>query len=289
MRLTTLAAATALALLGLPGSTRAAPPTADALALDMMDGEALYTLTGGLKPVSEGFWQTHFPEGRDTSPEVDAARAALNALPLGPDLAAGVYVFVAPFRGTRVASAFVAHRPSLGAVVARRRDVFEPLGVTPATAPQRVLELIDRAPRATRWRAFGLVFGYPEYAVEFFVAAGEEQDAGKPVGRDFVSHPTFASDRGRFVYAVPKGHVERAEDRRLKAATADILARYRAWRAVYLAGERLGAVALLRSWLAPPAVCRPPTARADARPGCPDRPSPVSPAGPRARRRPLCR
>ena len=74
-----------LAFVGFPGSTQAAPPTADAMALLMLDSEALYTLTGGLKPVSEGFWQASFPENQDTSPEMDAARVVLDTLPLGAE------------------------------------------------------------------------------------------------------------------------------------------------------------------------------------------------------------
>jgi hypothetical protein len=294
---TTLNACVAVvAVFGLAGSTWAAPPTPDVLALKMLDSEALYTLTGGLKPISEGFWQVRFPEGRDTTPDVDAVRAALEDLPLGPDIEAGVYVFATPFDGKRSAAAFVAHKPSVRALVERRRDVFEPLGVTSAMSPQRVLELIDRAPGSARWRGFGLVFGYPEYAVEFFVAAGERQAAtGKFVERDFLNLPTFASDRGRFVYAVPKGHVERDEDRRLKATTEDIFARYRAWRTVYLADERLGAVALLKNWLAPPAIwwatpeptAVPLSALADTRVICPTRPSVCD--APRVRCRRLCR
>lgn len=234
----------------------AAPPTADALALKLLDGEALYTVTGGLKPVSDGFWQARFPATQTTSDEVEAVRRTLATLPLGPDLEAGVYVFAAAFDGKKSASAFVAHKPSLKALVERRADVFEPIGVSPESTAQQVMEAIDRAPRSARWRAFGLVFGYPEYAVEFFVAAGEEQAATKKfVERDFVQLPTFASDDGRFVYAVPKGHTERAEDQVLKALTADAFTRYKAWRAVYLDEQKLGAVELLRNWITPPAVC----------------------------------
>lgn len=246
-----------LGVVALVGSAQAAPPTADAMALRMLDSEALYTLTGGLKPVSEGFWQTRFPGDQDTSPEVEAARAALGALPLGPDLEAGVYVFAETFKGKRMASAFVAHRPGLRELIRRRGDVFEPLGVTPATSLQEVMEAIDRAPRAARWRGFGLVFGYPEYAVEFFVAAGDKQaETGKLVERDFVNLPTFASERGRFVYAVPKGHTERLEDRELKARTAAIFQTYGAWRSAFVGDGKPGAVALLRCWLAPPVACR---------------------------------
>jgi hypothetical protein len=229
------------------------PPTADELAMRMLDGEGLYTVTGGLKPVSDGFWQTRLPAAQDTSAEVEAVRRHLAALPLGSDLEAGVLVFATPFDGKRTASAFVAHKPALRALIVRRPDVFGPLGVAPGSSPHEVMERIDRGPRAARWRAFGLVFGYPEYAVEFFVSAGEEQArTGKFVARDFVNIPTFGGDRVRFVYAVPKGHTERGEDHWLKAKAGPILTRYRAWREVYLQNQRFGAVELLRNWIASP-------------------------------------
>lgn len=133
--------------------------------------------------------------------------------------------------------------------------MFAPLGIAAGTTPQEVMERIDRGPRAARWRAFGLVFGYPEYAVEFFVEAGERQsETRKFVEREFVQIPTFASDHGRFVYAVPKEHAERTEDRALKTAAGPVLDRYRAWRAVYVGEGKAGAAALLRDWLAPPVV-----------------------------------
>lgn len=230
-------------------------PDAAALALRFLDGEGLYTATGGLKPVSDGFWQTRFPATQDTSAAVETVRRRLAALPLGPDLEAGVLVFAAPFDGKRAASAFVVHKPALRALVSRRADVFGPIGVTPDTPPQQVMERIDRAPREARWRASGLAFGYPDHAVEFFVAAGEEQArTGTFVKRDFVHLPTFGGDREGFVYAVPPGHVERAEDRTMWAATTAILDRYRRLRAVYVGDGRAGTVALLRDWIAPPVV-----------------------------------
>ncbi len=261
----------AVAALLAPAGASAEMPTVNSMALRMLDGEALYTAAGGLKPVSDGFWQARFPADQVTSPEVDAARAALAALPLGPDLDAGVYVFAKPFGGQRTASAFVAHKPSLSALIARRWDAFGPLGVTPATRPQQVMEAIDRAPPAARWRAFGLAFGYPDYAVDFFVAAGEEQAAtGQFVARDFLSLPTFASDRGRFVYAVPKGHAERDEDRQLKAATAPIFAAYAAWRQAYVGDGKATAQVPWGDWLALPTVA----ATAPATPHCePSRPT----------------
>ncbi|MGL4422242.1 MAG: hypothetical protein ACRCZF_16350, partial [Gemmataceae bacterium] len=176
----------------------------------------------------------------------------LAAWPLGPDHEAGAFVFASAFQKQRSASAFIVHKPSLQALVVRRKDVFAPLGITTSTPPQEVFERIDRAPSSPRWRAFGLVFGYPEYAVEFFVQAGEQQaKTGKFVERDFRQIPTVDSDHGRFVYAVPKGQAEQPEDIQLKIAAAPVLERFRIWREVYIGEGKSGATALVRDWLAP--------------------------------------
>lgn len=233
----------------------AEPPTADELALRLLDSEALYTVTSGLKPLSDGFWTTRFPAGKGVPPEVETVRRRLASLPLGAEFDTGVLVFASAFEGRLTASAFVAHRKSLQALVERHRDVFVPLGITAATPAQQIMEKIDRAGEASRWRCFGLVFGYPEHAVEFFVAAGEEQArTGKPVAREFVQIPTYASARGRFVYAVPKGYAEQNVDRALRDAATPVLARYTRWREVYIGEGRAGPTALLRDWVTPPAL-----------------------------------
>ena len=224
-------------------------PLADELLWKLLDSEAVYTLAGGLKPVSDGFWQARFPATQATTPEVERVRTALAAFRCGGEIVAGVYVFDAVYDGKRAASAFVTHRPSLDALLLCRADVFAPLGVCLGADPQRVMEAVDRAPRATRWRAFGLLFGYPEHAVEFFVAAGESEKAtGTFVKRDFRTVPTWASDDGRFVYAVPKGAAERPEEVALKADAAPLFATYSWRRPLYHGAGKPGPAFLVRDW-----------------------------------------
>jgi hypothetical protein len=57
--------------------------------------------------------------------------------------------------------------------------VFGSLGITADAPRQQVRGRIDRGPRSARWRAYGLAFGYPINAVEFFGEAGERQAATK--------------------------------------------------------------------------------------------------------------
>jgi hypothetical protein len=49
---------------------------------------------------------------------------------------------------------------------------------------------IEYSQSGPRWRGYGYLFGFPLYAVDFFVNAGEsEKQTGKFVERDFLSIP----------------------------------------------------------------------------------------------------
>jgi hypothetical protein len=64
--------------------------------------------------------------------------------------------------------------------------------------------------------------------VDFFVKAAEIEDqTGEFVPREFINVPTFASPSGHFVWAVPVGHQETAEETAIRTTASRILARYR--------------------------------------------------------------
>jgi hypothetical protein len=87
-------------------------------------------------------------------------------------------------------------------------------------------------------------------AVDFFVAAGgEEERTGKFVERDFYSIQTFVAAERHFVWAVPKGHEERKEDRAIKSRAASILAEYQKRRARYVGPGKHCVVKMLRDRL----------------------------------------
>jgi hypothetical protein len=153
-----------------------------------------------------------------------------------------------PHEERRSYHAWVADRAAVAALLRRRADVFAPHGITPATRPAELLAIVERLPRSDRYRCYGLLFGYPEHAVEFFVQADKERDK-HPKGiapRRFVNIPTFKSKTGRFVYAVPKAHQDNAADQALRNAAAPILDAYRKLRARLITKPANGAVQLLR-------------------------------------------
>jgi hypothetical protein len=239
---------------------------ADGILLTMGDGEGLYTLAGGLKPVSSGMLLSV-----RVAPDLDAA--ALGALEQRRRVAArlscgevGVFTLVfadaqqSTAKGTsRVTELVVYHRAALAAAVARHAAYFTPLGITPSSDAQEVLAAVEHAPRAERWRGYGYLYGYPDHAVDFFVTAGVDGDAsGQVVPRDFRRIETWTkhgdpTDRtpplSMFVYAVPKGAAETDDERALRKAAASIYQRYVEARRRFVSPASGGAIALWRAWL----------------------------------------
>jgi hypothetical protein len=252
-------------------SSAAAPAALDArqtelrklaseMALRAMDREALYTIAptdGGtrIKALSTGFWQSKLDAAapkEESLRELETRRRALDLLDTR-DLDFGVMAFATVFDGQRHVEAYVVHVGTMDDVLSRHAAFFGPYGLTRGTSVGEVLATVERMPRLDRFRAYGLLFGYPQYAVDFFVEAA--RDEGKPEGseegkgagkeaseggepaarrpivpRDFVSIPVHESETNRFVWAAPKGHAGHPDDDVIRAQAAAILARYRAAR-----------------------------------------------------------
>jgi hypothetical protein len=248
------------------------PARERAIAIGMLqaasDGEGLYTLAGGLKPVSSDLASVTIPvDSGASAPALDSLarlRAAAHALRCG-ELEAHVLEYAATYTRPdssryRSADTYIVHRASLRREIQRHRAFWDSLGVTVDTPVAEVIERVERAPRAQRWRGYGYLFGYPEEAVDFFVAAGEQQaNGGEFVRRDFRRIETFRKYPERagapptlssFVYAVPLGASESEDDRALRAAAAPIYQAYVERRARFLGPGGDGIAAFWREALA---------------------------------------
>lgn len=236
----------------LPPALRA---KSEELLLKALDSEALYTLIGGLKPMSSGVASFKFAVKQPDLREVEEARQALAAWRCGDELFADVRHFAQTYEDsktkelTRAAEAVVLNLPALTAVVSKYSDYFAPFGLTSHAHPMEVLMAIEYSQPGSRWRGYGYLFGFPSHAVDFFVSAGEsEKQTGKFVERDFLSIPTFGAEKHQFVWAVPKGYTEQDDDRAIRARAAEILAAYRERRARFIGAGKPGVSELLRGW-----------------------------------------
>jgi hypothetical protein len=237
----------------LPADLRA---KSEALLLKALDSEALYTFVGGLKPMSSGFASFKFSVEKPDLAQIEETRRLLSVWRCGDKLYADVQHFAAIYddektkEKIRFAEAIVFNRPALANKIGQYPDFFAPYGITPSAHPMEVLMTIEHSLQSQRWRGLGYLFGFPLYAVDFFVAAGEEERrTGKFVERDFYSIPTFVAAERHFVWAAPKGHEEREEDRVIKSRAAVILAEYQKRRVRYIGLGKRGVFKMLRDWL----------------------------------------
>jgi hypothetical protein len=266
---------------------------AEEILLKALDSEALYTIVGGLKPMSSGFASFQFtirePRGvteaeavellqkypteesrknlpdaekrkvttadnflkrRKTLQEINDTREILAHFRCGENLFADVQHFAESFEGKRFAETVIFNRNSLRKMLAEKSDFFVRFGITENSHPLEVLYAVEYNKTGARFGGYGYLFGYPDYAVRFFVqAADEEEFSGKFVERDFYSIPTFSNPTNRFVYAVPKGHVENETDKALKAKALQIFEEYKTRREKYIGEGKKGVVEMMRDWL----------------------------------------
>ncbi len=221
---------------------------ARSLLQEFADNEGLYTLGGGLKPVSSGRSITF-----RVAPTPDIAR--LDTLEqwraLLPVLRCDELMMVVQRYASRMpagsadtvrwaATIILVHRGSLRREIERHLPFWQSIGITPSSTPEEVLHRVEHADRADRWRGYGYVFGYPEDPVDFFVAAGLRGDSLNTIiprdfrrietWRKFATEPGGPLDGSNFVYAVPKGATDTPADIRLREAAAPIYTEYAALR-----------------------------------------------------------
>lgn len=230
----------------LPPEVRA---ESERLLLQALDNEGLFTLAGGLKPMSSLPRIFQFSVETPDLAEIDRVRRALNAWRCHGEIRATVHHFHKIHEGKRAAGIVIFHLPRLGEVIAGKSAFFAPFGLSPHADPLEVLTTIEMEEPPLRLRGQGYLFGYPDYAVDWFVAADNHQRAtGEFVKRKFISMPTHAREERGIVWAVPEDHEEHDEDRLFRARAAALLEDYRQRRARYIGDGKPGVLALIRDW-----------------------------------------
>ena len=224
-------------------------PRARDLLLSALDGEALYTIASDLKPMSSGFYSKQITIASPDLGEPEEVRQVLQAWTCGGEISAYLHHFAAVYEGRRFLEGVVFNLPATRQLLERRASFFAGYGITRSSDPLEALLAVEYDATSARLRGYGFFFGYPDYAVDFFVKADEEQKVtGTLVPRDFLSLPTARGER-RFVYATPKGHQSNEADAALKADVDRIFADYMARRARHIAGDDSSNVlALVREW-----------------------------------------
>ncbi len=233
---------------------------AEELLLKALDSEALYTIVSDLKPMSSGFtnFQTEIrpprdekkaDERRNTLAKISDTREILRHFKCSENLFADIHHFAKSFEGKRFSDAVIFNRSNLSAMLKSKSAFFERWAITENSHPLQVLYAVDYDETGARFGGYGYLFGYPDYAIRFFVQAADEEDfSGKFIERDFFSNPTFSSPKNGFVYAVPKGQTETEVDKLLKTKAIKIFDEYKLRRDKYIGEGKKGVVEMMRDW-----------------------------------------
>lgn len=184
----------------------------DSVLLYALDHEALYTLADTLKPMSS-VKLYGLPLLSNNRLQLDSALQQLASLQrIVNTLNGGDWQFVLnPFERPdsiyKNIELYVVRKSRMASVINQHQSFYGTLGISPHSNPATVAAVTEYESKYNRWRSYGYLFGYPDHAVDFFVAAGKEQDSTRQfVKRDFFHIPVYAGASGYFTYAVPKGY-----------------------------------------------------------------------------------
>ncbi len=222
---------------------------AEEILLKALDSEALYSLVGDIKAISSGWVSLRVDVEKPDLTTAERYRRILSSLRSGDDVFANLQPFWRVFEGKRYLEGVFYNRAAVSRVIRENREFFGFYGLSPSSHPIETVMAFETDATSRRSLAYGLLFGYPRYAIDFFVSADRiQRDKKTFVTRDFFHVPVFSGSKNSFVYAVPKGSTESDADRNLKALCAPILAEYRRRRAQYIGPGKLGPARLLRDW-----------------------------------------
>ncbi len=224
----------------------------DSILQEGLDHEALFTLLGNLKPMSSlvsfSFPIANTDSTTKTSGNILNRREhgvyldklyqiqnAINKLNFS-DLKFVMLAYQSPYHRMRTIQINVVRVSALDSLLKAQESFFGQFGLVPGTDPGIVVNTIEYNDRYERLRGYGYLFGYPDYAIDFFVKAFQESDTTKKyVERNFFQIPTYTGKTGYFVYAYPKDYAPTASvDSVIYNKAQRILEKYKRIRKSYL-------------------------------------------------------
>lgn len=236
---------------------------ADSILAYALDHEGLYSLLDTIKPISSvtSFSYAIAKDSMHSAMDYNIAnnKQALDSISLyqricnqlSNDKVKLVLVpFEQPYKGKRNMEIYAVNIQKFKSKIREYASFFGQFGITPESDPAQVITIIEYEIKYDRWRGYGYLFGYPSYAVDFFVSSGQQQDStGEFVKRDFFQIPVYAGEHGHFTYAMPKDYKPGVTDSLLYNSAVDVLSRYKTLRTRYADAKGFKAVKLWKKSL----------------------------------------
>ncbi len=225
---------------------------ADSILLNALDHEALYTLMDTLKPMSSvQFYR--LPLLSNNEVQKDSAYQVLNTLQnIANKLSVADWQFVLqPFERNdsiyKNVELYVIRKSKLQKTISQQHSFYKSIGIAANAHPATVLAITEYEQKYNRWRSYGYLFGYPDYAVDFFVQAGKSQDSTKEfVKRHFFAIPVYAGETGHFTYAMPKDYMPTKIDSLIYNKAMATLGNYKKLRKKYSSVSNVNTTKLLK-------------------------------------------
>ena len=212
---------------------------ADSILLKALDNEAIYTLLDTLKPMSSVQYYKLPLYSNNKSLKDSAVTFLYNLQNVVNKMSIADWQFVLnPFSRIdsiyRSFEIYVSRKSRLASLITQHQSYFGKWGFTSNANPATILAVTEYEKKYERWRSYGYLFGYPSYAVDFFVAAGKSEDSTKLfVKREFFAIPVFAGETGHFTYAIPKGYLPSSIDSSIYNKAIPTLNKYKRARIMY--------------------------------------------------------
>lgn len=227
---------------------------ADSMFAHALDHEAIYTLLDTLKPISSVMFLRYRIAADSTTPAgaekivqhdsllypIAAYQEICHAFSRG-DWQFVLSTFARTDDGYRNLEIYAVRKSRFKKLLEQKSHFFGQWGFTPDADPATVLSVVEYENKYDRYRAYGYLFGYPDYAVDFFVDAAIRSDRDTSIGlvpRDFFAIPVWERQTGHFTYAMPKGHQPDETDSVIYRKAMLTLDRYRKERSRYINNQR---------------------------------------------------
>ena len=224
----------------------------DSILQSALDYEALYTLLGDVKPMSSvklyRFPLANTDSLKQTSADIVdrdkqgvyldrlyTIQRAVDRLDF-PDLKFVMVPYKSPQDNLRLMQLSVVRVSLLDSLLRAEESFFGQFGLVPGADPAIVVSTIENADRYERYRGYGYLFGYPDYAVDFFVkSAFESSRSNEHLPRKFFQIPVYARETGSFTYAYPADHTPTLfSDSTIYYRSEKVLKEYKKIRNTYL-------------------------------------------------------
>jgi hypothetical protein len=204
-------------------------PQARKTLLKALDQEALYTLASNLKPMSSGIltlaWSPNQPKDRKAFEDL---QSMLPALQCGTEARAWTLTYREATDGKRYTDLYLGAPELMARTWSQTPELQRLFEASLLENPSALLERLDGLDRSGRLFSFGMFFGYPREAVDFFVVADQEKvRTGRFVERDFRSVPVYSGSDGAFVWAIPKGAPITQAEKEIQHEAAKVLKHYK--------------------------------------------------------------